>query len=179
MAGPDVCTCSSRSHLKALLIRNVLENSVYKQMCMQDCWIVNQYLGRETGRWFNSLNLLFSVFSESLQGDSYLSLHSTFPILTDCGQAKNLYFSAGAQSDLPIRKIQSKFKMFRDFPGGSVVKNLPRNAGEVGLIPGWGTKIPHATEQLSPSTTTTEPQRCDYWRLLSLSTATKDPACYN
>ena len=84
MAGPDVCTCSPRSHLKALLIRNVLENSVYKQMCMQD-WTVewfNQYLGREIGRWFNSLNLLFSVFSESLQGDSYPSLHSTFPILT-------------------------------------------------------------------------------------------------
>ena len=24
-----------------------------------------------------------------------------------------------------------------DFPGGSVVKNLPTNAGDVGLIPGW------------------------------------------
>ena len=39
--------------------------------------------------------------------------------------------------------------MSRDFPGGSVVKNLPCNAGDTGLIPGWGTKIPHATEQLS------------------------------
>ena len=24
------------------------------------------------------------------------------------------------------------------FPGGSVVKNPPANAGDVGLIPGWG-----------------------------------------
>ena len=24
------------------------------------------------------------------------------------------------------------------FPGGSVVKNLPVNAGDVGSIPGWG-----------------------------------------
>ena len=24
------------------------------------------------------------------------------------------------------------------FPGGSVVKNLPANVGDVGLIPGWG-----------------------------------------
>ena len=151
----------------------------YTNRCVCRTAEVNQYLGRETGRWFNSLNLFFSVFSESLQGDSYPSLHSTFPILTDCGQAKNLYFSAGAQSDQPIRKIQSKFKMFRDFPGGSVVKNLPRNAGEVGLIPGWGTKIPHAAEQLGPSSTTTEPQSCNYWQLWSLSTATKDPACYN
>ena len=35
---------------------------------------------------------------------------------------------------------------FGDFPGGSVVKNPPSNAGS---IPGWGTKIPHATGQLS------------------------------
>ena len=32
------------------------------------------------------------------------------------------------------------------FPGAPVVKNLPRNAGDVGVIPGQGTKIPHATE---------------------------------
>ena len=25
-----------------------------------------------------------------------------------------------------------------DFPGGSVVKNPPANAGDMGLIPGWG-----------------------------------------
>ena len=36
-----------------------------------------------------------------------------------------------------------------DFPDGPVVKNLPSNAGDAGLIPGWGTKIPHAVEQLS------------------------------
>ena len=29
----------------------------------------------------------------------------------------------------------------RDFPGGPVVKNLPSNAGDTGLIPGQGTKI--------------------------------------
>ena len=33
----------------------------------------------------------------------------------------------------------------RHFPGGPVVKNLPCNAGDLGLIPGWGTKTPHAT----------------------------------
>ena len=32
----------------------------------------------------------------------------------------------------------------RDFPGGPAVKTSPSNAGAVGLIPGWGTKIPHA-----------------------------------
>ena len=33
----------------------------------------------------------------------------------------------------------------KDFPSGIVVKNLPSNAGDVGSIPGWGTKIPLAT----------------------------------
>ena len=42
------------------------------------------------------------------------------------------------------------------FPGGAVVKNPPANAGEHGFDP-WSGKIPHAAEQLSPYTTTTEP----------------------
>ena len=37
-----------------------------------------------------------------------------------------------------------------DFPRGRVVKNPPSNAGDVGLIPGEGTKIPHTAGQLSP-----------------------------
>ena len=28
-------------------------------------------------------------------------------------------------------------KCFSDFPGGSVVKNPPANAGDIGSIPGW------------------------------------------
>ena len=31
-----------------------------------------------------------------------------------------------------------------DFPGDTVVKTSPSNAGGVGLIPGQGPKIPHA-----------------------------------
>ena len=42
------------------------------------------------------------------------------------------------------------------FSGGPMVKNPPSNAGDTGSIPGPGTKIPHATGQLSPCTTTTE-----------------------
>ena len=45
----------------------------------------------------------------------------------------------------------------QDFPGGPVVKNLPCNARDSGSTPGQGTKIPHAMQQLSPSSTTTEP----------------------
>ena len=45
-----------------------------------------------------------------------------------------------------------------NFPGGPGVKNLPSNAGDVGLIPGRGTKIPHAVEQLGLPAATTEPE---------------------
>ena len=44
-----------------------------------------------------------------------------------------------------------------DFPGGPVIKNPPSNAGNVGSIPGQGTKIPYATGQLNLFTTTREP----------------------
>ena len=46
---------------------------------------------------------------------------------------------------------------WRDFPGCPVVKNLPSNTGDLFLIPGWGTKIPHDSGQLSLLATTTEP----------------------
>ena len=32
-----------------------------------------------------------------------------------------------------------------DFPSGLVVKNPPFSAGDVGSIPGRGTKVPHST----------------------------------
>ena len=38
-----------------------------------------------------------------------------------------------------------------------MVENPPANAGDVGSIPGQGTKIPHAVEKLSPCAATTEP----------------------
>ena len=44
----------------------------------------------------------------------------------------------------------------RDFPGSPVVKNLPPNAGDPGLLPKWRTKIPHAAEQLSLGTSARE-----------------------
>ena len=37
-----------------------------------------------------------------------------------------------------------------------MVKNLPVTAGDMGSIPGQGTKVPHAVGQLRPSTATTE-----------------------
>ena len=55
-------------------------------------------------------------------------------------------------------------KEFRDFPGGPAVKTTGLSAVQcctcnienVSSIPGRGTKIPHAVEQLSPCATTRE-----------------------
>ena len=46
-------------------------------------------------------------------------------------------------------------KSKQDFPGGTVDKNPPANAGT--WVRSWSGKIPHAIEQLSPCATTTEP----------------------
>ena len=57
-----------------------------------------------------------------------------------------------------LRSLQDMVNCYNgDFPGGSVVENPPSNAGDKGSVPGWGTKISQAMEQLSLSTTTTNP----------------------
>ena len=48
-----------------------------------------------------------------------------------------------------------------NFPGGLVVKNPPSNAGDMGSIPGQGTRIPHAAGQVSPRTSTRESTCCN------------------
>ena len=48
----------------------------------------------------------------------------------------------------------------RGFPGGPVVKNSPSNAGDKGLLPGWGTKISYAMGQLSLHSTLEKPELC-------------------
>ena len=60
-----------------------------------------------------------------------------------------------------------KSKKLKDFPSGPVVKNLPSKAGDVGLIPGWGTKIPQAIGQLSLCTA------------ILYATAREKPICCN
>ena len=68
----------------------------------------------------------------------------------------NIILNEKRLKTFPKDQEQDKNAHFRDFPGCPVVKNLPSNAGDVGSIPGRGTKIPHAAGQLSSHTTTTE-----------------------
>ena len=60
-----------------------------------------------------------------------------------------------------------------------MLKNSLCDAGEVGLIPGRGTKISHAVEQPSPRDATTEPVPSGGCvpQLESPCAATEDPMC--
>ena len=53
-------------------------------------------------------------------------------------------------------------------PWWPMFKNLPSNAGDTGLIPGQGTKIPHATELSWRASTREKPSRPG-----------EDPTCCN
>ena len=67
----------------------------------------------------------------------------------------------GEKSQNGNRKLREKqFKIGdRDFPGCTVVKNPPANAGDTGSSPGPGrSHMLRAAEQLSPCATTTEPE---------------------
>ena len=44
----------------------------------------------------------------------------------------------------------------KDFPSGPVIKSLPSNEGDTGLMSGWGTQIPDTVGQLNPCSTTIE-----------------------
>ena len=52
------------------------------------------------------------------------------------------------------RRERNKKGRKQDFPSAPVVENSLCNAGDTGLIPGQGTTILHAAEQLSTHTTT-------------------------
>ena len=72
-----------------------------------------------------------------------------------------------------------KMNVIWDFPGGPVVKNLPCSVGDVGSIPGQGTKIPHVLEQLNLCAAPTErhatirePERCTQCKIQRAATKT-------
>ena len=58
-----------------------------------------------------------------------------------------------------VAKSQTRLSDFHfhfSLSGGSVVKNLPASARDMGSIPGPGPEIPHAAEQLSLHAAATE-----------------------
>ena len=106
----------------------------------------------------------------------------------------NVFYDLVSEVTVTSTIFYSLEKSYWDFSGGPVVKNPPCNAGDMGLIPGRGTRIPYAAGQLSPHTTAREPVCCNYrahvlWSpcattteahmLWSLCTITTEPASHN
>ena len=85
---------------------------------------------------------------------------------TAAGHVEILDYLCNFSIDVKNIPLKNVLNLLGDFPGGPLVKNLPSNAGDMGLIPGRGTMIPgrgtmipHAMRQLSLHATTTEPAR--------------------
>ena len=112
--------------------------------------------------------LLFSSPLHQVQGVIYCThLVNNKRHLLKSSKYFNNYFLLLKIKKLKILVCQlylnrKKNKQTRDFPGGLIAKNPPSNAGDVALIPGQRTRIPHAVGQLNPHSVT-EPSHHD-WR---------------
>ena len=102
------------------------------------------------------------ILLEQMSLDCYLP-HQGFK--QDCQQLHSKFLIQTANWDFFFKKRAShyfrvmrlKISRGRDFPGSPVVKTLPSNAGDVGSIPAWGDKIPHASGAKKPK----QRQCCD------------------
>ena len=77
--------------------------------------------------------------------DAYIKKEESSQINNQTSYPKKLEKEEQNRSKASSRKeiIKIRAKIW-DFPGGLAVKNPPYNAGDAGLNPGQGTKIPHA-----------------------------------
>ena len=113
----------------------------------------------------------------------YIKQHISFIVNTLLfGLCRTIYRDSYLKSCVLVQEFLSSIvcghqkRQQRGFPGGPVVKNPPSNAGDAGLFPGRGTKIPHAVGQLSlrapePKRHT---QRAHVPQVLSLHATTRD-----
>ena len=82
----------------------------------------------------------------------YVTSSSKCLVIVPCGWAGTWHWRL-----LEALNVSTK-SLFWDFPGGPVVKNLSANTGDMGLIPGPGTKIPHAGTKIWEGNYTHVPQ---------------------
>ena len=95
---------------------------------------------------------IFSPFSVSFSKEEFLILMLN---------SSQIYQSFSLQSVLFVSYLKS---LARDFPGGSVDKNLPANAGDMGSVPGpgrfytlWSNEA-QVPQPLNPGARAREPQ---------------------
>ena len=110
--------------------------------------------------------ITFTAWSQGHSLVRELKVLQAAPVQPNNNNSKIKYLflvSSISQSVFNFYKLCSvKTVLFKVFPGGLVVKNLPPNAGSTRSIPGQRTKIPQAMGQLSSraTTRTREPGDC-------------------
>ena len=128
---------------------------------LQEFWRKLTSDGQSRGEYSEGLRV--SAFEEEAEED--LRRKGVSPGWGEVGGSMSFNTLGGlvlllGSEDLGAHGEQRRARIMRgrDFTGGPMVKNLPCNAADMGLIPGQGSKIPHAVERLSLCTPTTEPQ---------------------
>ena len=106
--------------------------------------------------------LLLLIFSQwNTWQCQHLKIHPCFPNkpkpLLNTPQSNYKWVPLHLNVNSIIKKKKRERESERSFPGGPKVKNPSCNVGDMSSIPGQGTKIQHAMEQLSPWAVTTEP----------------------
>ena len=108
-------------------------------------WSTSRHLALQEGLWARPLGIISGTHWKSSVASSFLirKVGMRKQLLEPLALFSSLFYSCGSQ-DTGRQHIQShtgNFPLsliFRGFPGGSVVKNPPANAGDMGLIPGSG-----------------------------------------
>ena len=95
-------------------------------------------------------HISFYIFALKANANKIIINFLLFSLYIHLQPSQRIFNLFSATKSFQLKKKQG-------FPGGAVVKNPPANAGDTGSEP-WSGKIPRAVEQLSPCTTTTEPE---------------------
>ena len=120
---------------------------LYPIPCLLDHWPFSPYC--PTLPWGSD-----SPTSQSLS-EGWRKLRGNLLLRAMDGAGASTSPSKGAGAPTTDNRWEEEPKIdSRDVPGGSAAETLPCEAGDVGLIPGQRTKIPHALGQLSLCATT-------------------------
>lgn len=129
---------------------------LYPIPCLLDHWPFSPYC--PTLPWGSD-----SPTSQSLS-EGWRKLRGNLLLRAMDGAGASTSPSKGAGAPTTDNRWEEEPKIdSRDVPGGSAAETLPCEAGDVGLIPGQRTRIPHAVGQLNLHTITNKPSHHN-WR---------------
>ena len=128
------------------LLQGVLTPS-HLQVCAWRCWHDHAGSHRQGGR--GALGRKEESGSTAGGGTVGLQRAQVGPVTAGAKRWPESTWERAQKLSGEKNAIWGEISHYWDFPGGPVAKHPPCNAGDMGSIPGWGTRIPCAMEQLS------------------------------